>query len=313
MASKEAVNGQSSFRSRLPFRANRQRTYIMPTGFGYAFGSTGLILFFLAVGYANNLIYIFVFLLISVAVTSIVITNRNVDALKFTLNKPSPVFAEEPASIPLQVENTKTYPLWDFEFLFQSSPELSHENKIAEKSAEVISVPFSTKTRGPLTLPRLIIRSSFPFGLFRAWKVQREMPTVLVYPARKGQHLFPSNAVGSETPQTAGLFRDLRPFQSADSTMRIDWRASARRQELLIKTYEEGDKPLLHFHWQQTSFIHDSEQRLSQLALWVDEAEKRGHEYSLDLGTKKLAMSRGRQHHHECLEMLALAKTETLS
>ncbi len=84
MASSGAVNGQGLYKKALQFLSKRKktRTYIFPTSFGFAFGAMALVLFFLAVGYANNLIYIFVFFLISVAFTGVFITNRNVDGVE---------------------------------------------------------------------------------------------------------------------------------------------------------------------------------------------------------------------------------------
>lgn len=308
------MSGQANFKSRRPFQVNKKvRTYILPTGFGYAFGTTTLILFFLAVGYANNMIYIFVFLLMSVALTGMIITNRNTDGLEVTEIILEPIFAEEPSGVNIGIRNKRKRTLWDFEFFFQKSTELVSELTIEELSNDVIEVPFRALKRGLNSLPRLIVQSKFPFGLFRAWKVIRENPQILAYPARKGHIDFPSSAVSADVPQNAGLFRDHRVYQSSDSMMRIDWRASARRQDLLVKNFEEGDKPSLRFHWQQTAMHSDPELRLCQLSLWIDEAENRGHEYSLEVGTHKTSFSRGSSHHRHCLETLAYVDTRGLS
>lgn len=307
------MSGQSNFKSRRQFQAKKIRTYILPTGFGYAFGITTLILFFLAVGYANNLIYIFVFLLMSVSLTGMVITNRNTDGLEVLDVQSEAVFAEEPSSVRVVVKNSRKRNLWDFEFFFQKSNELLAETTIEELSEETLEVPYRATKRGVNALPRLIVQSKFPFGLFRAWKVIRECPEVLAYPARKGLSQFPVSSLSADIPQNAGLFRDHRIYQSSDSMMRIDWRASARRQDLLVKNFEEGDKPSLRFHWQQTEALIDPELRLSQLTLWIDEAEKRGHEYSLEIGTHKTAFSRGTSHLKTCLEILARIEPQGLA
>lgn len=272
-----------------------------------------MVLFFLAMGYANNLIYIFVFLLISMTITGMVITNFNVDAAEIEIVPPNPLFAEEVGTVMVNLANRRNHPLWDFEILFRQENEFKHEEQIAEKDKVQVEVPFYPSRRGRHRLPTLIVQSSFPFGLMRAWKSVKEVPDILIYPARKGQKSFPTGSFGNESPQSTGIFRDHRLFQTTDSTMRVDWRASARRPELLVKNFEEGDKPLLHFHWDQTEHIKDSELRLSQLCLWIDEAERAGHAYSLEIAGHKISFSRGSRHWHQCLEILATVKLETLA
>ena len=52
----------------------------------------------------------------------------------------------------------------------------------------------------------------------------------------------------------------------------------------------------------------DPEERLSQLALWVIEAERARHPYGLRLPTAEIAPSHGESHFHRCLRTLALFK-----
>ncbi len=95
--------------------------------------------------------------------------------------------------------------------------------------------------------------------------------------------------------------------------MRIDWRASARRQELLVKNFEEMEKPSLRFSWEQTENIVSAEDRISQLCLWVDLADRQGHAYSLELGPHATGMDRGPAHRKACLKILAMISVAELS
>lgn len=228
-----------------------------------------LVLFFLAVGYANNLIYIFVFFLISVALTSVLITNKNVDGVEIENIYGENLFAEERSALVVHLKNHFTAPAWNLVVFFEKT----------EERAELSSLN----------------------------------PASLVYPAKKGDPQFPQKSYGSEDLKNSGLFRDHREYQSSDSTMRIDWRASARRQELLVKNFEEMEKPSLRFSWEQTSHLTDFESRISQLCLWIDEAEKRGHAYSLDLNNIKTPLERGPSHWKTCLESLAILNSGDVS
>ena len=94
---------------------------------------------------------------------------------------------------------------------------------------------------------------------------------------------------------------------------RIDWRASARRQELLVKNLEENNKAPLVFKWEFTTHLGDFEQRISQLCLWVDEAERRGHQYALSVGDSLVEMDNGIAHWKKCMRVLSLLQPADVS
>lgn len=285
----------------------------MPSRFGLAFGVMALVLFFMAVGYANNLIYIFVFFLISVGFTGILVTNRNIQDLQFENIKGTDIFANEDSELTLEIKNTSARDAWDVEARLEKTDIASTKTPVAPLAHEEFKIQFMCSHRGLQPLPRIVLESTFPFGLLRAWKVHKPETEILIYPERKGSQNFPQDAIAGEGSQNQGLFRDHRTFQTADPVSRIDWKASARRQELLVKNFEEPEKPTLHFFWEQTSHLANHEDRISQLALWVDAAEKTGHTYSLSVGTQDIPPSRGLLHWRDCQGTLALLPLENPS
>ncbi|MEN0058833.1 MAG: DUF58 domain-containing protein, partial [Bdellovibrio sp.] len=288
-------------------------TYILPTGFGYAFATMALVLFLLAVGYANNLIYIFVFFLISVAVTATVITNKNMDGIKVLDLKEGEAFASERSTASIIVVNEAAFDTWMLEIFFEKEKDLTTFEKLEPGAQRELPLVWTPPRRGENKLPRVQLKSTFPYGLLRAWKIYRKPHTQWVYPARKGSRTFPPESLHADDNQNVGLYRDHRSHQNTDSATRIDWRASVRRQELLVKNFESGEKSRLHFYWAQTKHIQDPEERLSQLCLWVDEASRQGITYSLKIGTHLVSLGEGLAHRRECLEILARVSIEGLS
>lgn len=291
----------------------KRKTYILPTKFGLAFLVMTLVLFFMAVGYANNLIYIFVFFLISISLTGIVITNRNVDRAYVVVVQPESNFAMENAVVNIEIENRGSRPIWDLQLTFAGSEEEFFIRKVEPHARAVAEVPWRPQKRGLCKLPVLTLKSTFPFGLLKSWQKYRFDQTVLIFPQREGEKIFPPEARDDERNQPVGLFKEHRLYQSSDSPTRIDWRATARRQELLVKNYEEAAKEKLHFDFAQTSQINDLEAKLSQLTVWIDEAEKSGHSYSLKVQNFALSSSRGPGHFFNCLEHLATVEKDDLN
>lgn len=272
-----------------------------------------LVLFFLAVGYANNLIFIFFFMLISVALTGMVVTNRNVKKINFVELQNLFIFAQEQSKIPVYLKNSSLINSLELEIFFEKFKAKAVLFSISANTEITIGIPFEFSRRGRITLPRLIVQSTFPFGLLRAWRNFRvSEANLIVYPARIGQKEFPQILMNGAKLLSTGIFRDHRIYRSGDSVRRIDWKASARRRELLIKSYEEPEKPTLHFFWEQTEHLLDFEERVSQLTVWVDQAEQLQCEYSLHMGSQHIIQGRGREHWHNCLELLALVNAEAM-
>lgn len=278
------------------------RTYIFPTAFGFGFGSLALIQLIMAIASQNNLIYLFVFAEISVALASMFFTNHNIWKTNLTSARVENCFAGEENWVTFQVETRNNKPGYHLQLRwnFDKNPV-----QVLPSSTEAL-LPWSPRRRGLQKFPRLTLESSFPFGLLRAWKIISLPQEVLVFPARKGNPSFPPSTVGNQNLEQHGLFYDLRAFQRGDWPRRIDWRASQRAQKLLIRRFEEEATVQMNFHWQQVSHLKDFEEKVSQLALWVDLAERQGSEYNLILGNWKSGQSRGPAHWATCMEKLAL-------
>ena len=82
--------------------------------------------------------------------------------------------------------------------------------------------------------------------------------------------------------------------------------ASARRDTLLVREYEQPLGADVVLDWRQLAGL-DHEARIRRLARWVDEAEREGRRYRLELpGQPPLGPGTGAQHRHACLRALAL-------
>ncbi|WP_413560243.1 DUF58 domain-containing protein [Bdellovibrio sp. HCB209] len=313
MASNAVANGLSFLKKRRQSQSKKSRTYILPTSFGVSFGLMDLVLFFMAVGYANNLIYIFFFFLTSVAVTGMVMTNRNVNAVDFDKLLPGDLFAGEEGKVRVQLVNKTNASSFEIEAVFDRKAKDAPQYTIEAEQDIVAMVSWTSPRRGLQELPRLRIQGAYPFGLLRAWKPINKPGATIVYPSRRGDSVFPVGSGADSVSESLGLFLNHKVYQSGDPVRRIDWKASARRSEVLIKKYEEPEKPALNFTWEQTAHIRDAEDRLSQLALWIDQAEAQNYVYSLNLGALQISSAKGRDHWRRCMESLALAKPSELS
>lgn len=275
------------------------------------FGGLSFFLLMAALGYANNLLYFFVFFLLSVALTAMVITDRNIHRIKISACSIPSCYVGEDAVVQLHLYNTDKRP----SFLIEGkiAGEISSVKTIDAGSAATLGLKWKPTKRGWNQAPRVQIQSSYPFGMLNSWKLYHNKEKILVFPARRGFMNIPLNQRASELSGELGLFRDLREYLTSDSSRRIDWRASTKHQKLLTKNFESEGTQAYHFSWLQTQALEDFERRISQLAAWIDLCEKMGYNYSLEIGSFISGVSHGNFHYQKCLQFLAELEPEMLS
>jgi uncharacterized protein (DUF58 family) len=321
----KVVNGYGAWINKRKFQGRfgelrPEKTYIFPTGFGFAFGTLSFILLVMAIGYGNNILYFFVFLLVSMGLTSVWLTNKNVDSVKVNDLQSSFLYAKENNLVTLHIENRnkKDSPLWDLEFRIEYKTKEPSEIAVLTEVDHVgfVSLNWIPEKRGYLRSPRILIQSRFPFKMLRAWRYSHKTNELLVFPRREGKENLKtlighqSNKDEMANLDNEGLFRDYREFQNSDSPARIDWKRSVKHQKHLIKNYEKsGDRKIL-IDWEMTSSIPDFEARISQLAYWIDLCHEQNELFSLKIKNFQTEYFASPSHYKSCMEKLALL-TET--
>ncbi len=316
MALSKVVNGlKNFFRKQQSRLVEKQKPLIVPTGFGWSFGLTALTIFVFAVGFSNNLIFMLVFSMVAVAVTTAHFTNRNIEKIKFKSLKAPYIFADEVTELHLRVSSAgSSHASYDLKISLVDANKktvCAQGVNLKGKGSEAIELEYIFSQRGVQPLPIVEVKSDFPFGLFQAWKRMAERRDVVVFPSRQGDSNWPQSLLGGDLG-TSGFFKGHRIFHRSDSVRQIDWRASSRRQELLVKQFEGEQQKTLAFAWEQTAHLRDFESRVSQLALWIDLAEKNNHKYSLRVGRFSSPLRQGMDHWGECLAFLAQVQEEEI-
>lgn len=266
-----------------------------------------------AINYDNNLVYSILFLLISILVVSMIYTYRNVAYVEVRPGNMWPVFSGGTLRYTLQVFNRGSYPVFTLTFRRQYGESdfrvvCDHIAPGASQSVELIEPALR---RGRFSIQRIEVASLFPLGLFRA---MIEVPMdweYVVYPELRGDLPWPEIEPDIRT-QDDGHFRGgesfygLRNYQPGESQRHIDWKAVARGRPLMVKEFASGGTGRLWFDWTQLAAM-DTESRLSQLAVWIVQADQLGGPYGLKLPPQTFRPAIGPAHVQKCLTALALS------
>jgi uncharacterized protein (DUF58 family) len=298
-----------------PGRLQRRRVYIFPTRQGILFGIVLLVMLIGAINYSNSMAYLLAFTLGSVYLVAMLHTYRNLRGLILNVKPAPPVFAGGEARFPLLLDNRgggerlglRVYPA---PRAGRRAPPEGHAIDVPPAQLQQDDISAAAPARGLLRAGRLRVVSSWPLGLFRAWSYLDSDAEAVVYPRPAGNPSLPEFSADSADHRAGNQegtddFLGFRPYRPGDSIRNIDWKALAREQGVLLKRFSGSGLRRLVLHWDQTAYLPDTERRLSQLCLWVLEAERQGVNYGLEIPGTRLPVDHGEQHEHRCLKALA--------
>ena len=290
----------------------RKLPLIYPTA-----GFAGLLFVLGAMWYAassqnNAAVYLLLFVLTAVFLVSIPHTLINLAGVKVTLESVQPAFVGQEVSLPLEIMNDSRAIHYGIDLTVSgSNRERQRIDSIPAQRAARVTLRFPARQRGEHCVEPLCLTSAYPLGFLRFSKKFASSQTYIVYPKPAGEVRFPSSFVlrrdGRSVTQFAegDDFAGVRPYVPGESQRHIDWRAVARGQSLMTKQFTAQEEGVVYLDFSAVRSA-DVEEKLSQLALWVIEAERARRPYALRLPGTEILPAVGQPHFHQCLRALSL-------
>jgi uncharacterized protein (DUF58 family) len=290
----------------LPVRFDRHRIYVLPTAFGAFFAVLLLTMGVGALNYNNNPALLLCLMLAGAGVASLLQAQLQLSGLEVHAIGAEPV----PAGMPLQLRvHVRAAPGRARRGLRVECAGAAAALSLQDGAGEaVLSLP--TTQRGWMDPGRIRLSTTRPLGLARAWGYVWADAPLLVYPAPEAAGPPLPQGVG-DSPQSrlhpAGDdVHHLRDWRRGDSRRAVAWKASARRDALLVREFEQPLGAAIVLDWRALAALRH-EDRIRRLARWVDEAERESRRYSLWLpGQPMIGPGAGAVHRHTCLRALAL-------
>jgi len=257
-------------------------------------------------------VYLLLFGLTAVFLVSIPHTLLNLADVTIMPESAKPAFAGEEVCLPVEILNCSRTARRGIELVLPGPrSERKRVDDIPAGKTTRVTLRFPARQRGEHKVGTFRLTSIYPIGFVRVLKTFVSSQTYLVYPKPSGDTRLPVHRAGSPhtRPQTelgeGDDFAGVRAYVPGESQRHIDWRAVARGQPLMTKQFAAEAEGSVHLDFSAPRF-HDVEERLSQLALWVIEAERLRRPYSLRLPNTQIAPAVGEAHFHRCLRALSL-------
>ena len=280
-------------------------------------GFAGLLFVLGAMWYAassqnNAAVYLLLFVLTAVFLVSIPHTLINLAGVTVTLESVQPAFVGQEVSLPLEIMNDSRAICYGIELAVSGSNRKRQRiDYIPAHKAARVTLRFPVRQRGEHSVETLCLTSAYPLGFLRFLKKFASSQTYIVYPKPAGKVRLPSSFVlrRDGRPLTefgeGDDFAGVRPYVHGESQRHIDWRAVARGQSLMTKQFTAEAEGVVYLDFSALGSA-DVEEKLSQLALWVIEAERARRPYALCLPGTEILPAVGQAHFHQCLRALSL-------
>ena len=299
----------------------RQRNiYVLPSRAGLMLGMTLLILLIASINFQLNLGYALTFLIAGSALASLWMGYRNVRGVRLQLGTLQPVFQGERATVPVQLQLTLgQYPRHGLSLAMnriQGKLGWVHAD-IAPGHTTTVELGSVPHQRGWHRVPRVVIESRYPLGVFRLWSYWQPDGRVLVYPAPETPpppiRLADHDSSGNAPPHGAGVTEQdgVRSYQRGDALRTVVWKKTATALatgsgDLVVR---DGYTPHTHTLWldARATALADPEAQIARLTAWVLHAHEQQWQWGLRLPSgHSLSPATGAQHLQRCLAALAV-------
>lgn len=292
-----------------PVLLDRRRIYILPTRLGLMYGLMLFTMLLAGLNYANNLALALTFILAAAGWVAMHECYRNLAGLSVASDEARPPFAGHAATLRYTLVARDGRQRQDIELGIGPARVVAAVNPSAMPVAALVEFP--CPRRGRLILPRMVVESRFPLGIFRAWSWLHFDQPLLVYPAPAARPPARPPAIPGGPSRSTDTARgdedvaDLRLYRRGDALRRVAWKAYARGGTLLVRELSgTGGKPP---YFDLAAVVGaDLEARLSVLCRLVVDAAARGDPFGLRLGEVELPHGSGPAHVSRCLEALAV-------
>jgi uncharacterized protein (DUF58 family) len=278
----------------------------------------------IALGFAtlntgNNLLYLLLGALLGLIMVSGWLSEQTLRGLRI-VRRTARGIAGEPLALTYEVSNSKRrLPSLALEFREAGGGIKAFLGGVAEGKKTIARTEVMFKRRGVYRLHRLVVATSFPFGLFIKEREVAYSGTIVVWPrtdrvVREAQRVgtrFRRIGQAQTVPLVGGRgeFRSLRPYQRGDDPRDVHWRTSARYAEPVVREYERDASETLWIALELRSYDSEvAEAAIDTVAALAARAAGRGERVALVTNDVVVDPGTGTGQLERILEALARAR-----
>lgn len=235
-------------------------------------------LFLQAFVHNYNIVYMALFFTFAFAYSGHYFGRKNIQALEVKLFGMQRSFVNRQSSYTLALSSNSQRDIYDITCFSQEQTQ--HINSINAHKISRLEFQHTPLKRGSARLETLRCESHFPLPhqfFFKVFDINKEYD---IYPEPKGLSL--REFIGRIEVDLADIedYEGLKEYARGDKLSHIHWKSLSKGKTLLSKEFSYSDERRdLIFDF--NSCASSNEERLSQLCLWVIEAEALGEDFTV--------------------------------
>jgi uncharacterized protein (DUF58 family) len=257
------------------------KIYILPTKYGIYFLFFVFTLFLFSLTYGHSMAFTATFIFVCILMTSAAVTNFNLKHIniKFPAHG-ALIVAGEDSSLPVSVSShVERGGIW-LSGMQNNSFDFKHSVPVEIPSRDSVNLTlrFSALKRGIFQLEQWYLHTSYPMGLFAAWRPVRAALRLRVIPTPVDFKVMPQfideNLMNQEQSKLIENkndedFYEYSTHQEGDSWKLLDWKVLAKTDAYLKKKFSSEQKHGRYFFDYDCMKELSHEDRLSQLVYWI--------------------------------------------
>lgn len=295
---------------------DRKHIYLLPNKNGLLFIISCALMLLLGVNYENNLVLLIGIFGLSVLITSLFLTYKNLHGLSITILEPTyEIFAEKAIPINIYIENNHNQVSKNLHFISNNGPDLFLTNVDPKHNTAFI---LSAHQRGYQTIPRLKLTSNYPLGLFTAFSYIKNDISILVLPKpictdytlTKNLLGYHHNSNMQSAVSSSSFVRGhdeisgLKPYRPGDSINLIAWKQLAKGRGLMLKDFS-ADLSMPQYLTVQSIKSSVREEQISMLTYACIDICNQGLCFGFEFEGNQLLPNSGNIHRQKILNILA--------
>lgn len=285
----------------------KSRLYLLPTAMGGYLNGLIVLMFFLSLGYGNNLLLIFTSILFGFNLIWLIQTHFYLNLVIPDSISVEDGYADEAILVSIDWKQLPSPP-FEWEIYLENQDNQTIEIKHLKNDVYKTQGFINKLQRGLCKINYLQIKTNRPYGLYTAWIYRPIEIFFYVYPKRLKDYPPVIMNTGINEGEQLGLkkgehdFWDLSAYQN-DESRKISWKHYARSGNLLIKQGEE--KKIYSTHFVVKPSLEDKEEYLQMVTSQMIYCEKSGVEFSLETSNIKTPLGCSKKHLIICLRELS--------
>ena len=219
---------------------NRSKIIIYPNWNGVGLGFFIFFCFLISIFYENNFGLLISIIIFFIFFISIFVSNQNLNNLSISVLDYYYIESTKDERFDIQIINHANEKKLNIDLIYKK---LNIKGLNFTKKINPICLSDQYLQRGTISIPNIILKSIYPFGIFRTKRYFHIKSKIIVFPKKIQPNInllneFNINLKG----QANNEFEGIEDYKNGDSFSKIAWKKSIVKNKKYVKKFEEPKK-----------------------------------------------------------------------